>query len=136
VNVSAPKQLPAVKRTDTSSSATTRTSTPVHVSAAVAPTPIISAKPTTQVMEDAFGRTKSEPTQELEQLTAKVKSVRTNQERKQVITLENGQIWRQTDNDPIVIKIGHQIIIEKASLGSFLLNIEGSNRKMRVKRVE
>ena len=56
--------------------------------------------------------------------------------RKLLITLENGHTWRQTEDDSIQLKAGDSVTIEKASFGSFLLSKTGTNRKVRVKRVE
>ncbi len=101
----------------------------------VAPVQVIS-QPTAEAIVDDFGRTKSRPSDDLQQITGKVKALSTNNQRKLIITLENGQAWRQTDSDSLSIKVGNNVNIEKAAFGSFLLNVEGSNRKIRVKRVE
>lgn len=100
-----------------------------------APVQVIT-QPTPEAVVDDFGRTTSRPSDELQEITGKVKTVTSNNQRKLIITLENGQAWRQTDSDSLMVKAGHNVIIEKAAFGSFLLNVEGSNRKIRVKRVE
>lgn len=55
-----------------------------------------------------------------------------------VITLENGQVWRLVDleelNAPKRTKFN--VTIRKASLGSFILTVEGRNKGYRVRRVE
>lgn len=95
-----------------------------------------SIQPTAQMVEDDFGRTKTRPSADLENIRSRVKTLTKSKLDKFVLTLENGQEWRQTDNYTINIKVGDTVVIEKAALGSFLLNVEGANRKIRVKRVE
>jgi len=103
--------------------------------AAVVPTPA-TATPSAEVIEADFGKTQSRPSDQVEQLQATVKSLSRNKMRKMLITLENGHIWRQTEDDSIQLKAGDSVTIEKASFGSFLLSKTGTNRKVRVKRVE
>ena len=56
---------------------------------------------------------------------------------KLLIELENGQVWKQVDSSPYRgpkdLK-GKPIIINSASLGSFLLKIDGVGGKYRVRR--
>ncbi|MBU2179069.1 MAG: hypothetical protein KJ930_06490, partial [Gammaproteobacteria bacterium] len=56
--------------------------------------------------------------------------------KKLVITLENGQQWRQTDQAQLNIQAGDRCTVKRGALGSFLLGIEGVNKKIRVRRVE
>ncbi len=53
-----------------------------------------------------------------------------------VIYLENGQKWEQKDSNKIKIKVGDSIRLTKASLGSVYLNIENSQRRIKVKRLK
>lgn len=51
-----------------------------------------------------------------------------------VLTLENGQIWRQTDGErPYALKIGKNVRIAKGFGGGFLLTV-GSSNLYRVRR--
>jgi len=108
---------------------------PASAPAAVVATPA-TATPSAEVIEADFGKTQSRPSDQVEQLQATVKSLSRNKMRKMLITLENGHIWRQTEDDSIQLKAGDSVTIEKASFGSFLLSKTGTNRKVRVKRVE
>lgn len=108
---------------------------PASTPAAVVATPA-TATPSAEVIEADFGKTQSRPSDQVEQLQATVKSLSRNKMRKMLITLENGHIWRQTEDDSIQLKAGDSVTIEKASFGSFLLSKTGTNRKVRVKRVE
>lgn len=108
---------------------------PASAPAAVVATPA-TATPSAEVIEADFGKTQSRPSDQVEQLQATVKSLSRNKMRKLIITLENGHTWRQTEDDSIQLKAGDSVTIEKASFGSFLLSKTGTNRKVRVKRVE
>lgn len=108
---------------------------PASAPAAVVATPT-TATPSAEVIEADFGKTQSRPSDQVEQLQATVKSLSRNKMRKLLITLENGHTWRQTEDDSIQLKAGDSVTIEKASFGSFLLSKTGTNRKVRVKRVE
>lgn len=52
--------------------------------------------------------------------------------------LANGQVWRVKESNDIRLLRGEpkSVVVEKASLGSFLLQIDGRGRKWRAKRVE
>lgn len=108
---------------------------PASAPAAVVATPA-TATPSAEVIAADFGKTQSRPSDQVEQLQATVKSLSRNKMRKLLITLENGHTWRQTEDDSIQLKAGDSVTIEKASFGSFLLSKTGTNRKVRVKRVE
>ena len=53
-----------------------------------------------------------------------------------MITLDNGQIWRQVDSSSLRLRVGDAVEIERASFGSFMLQKKGSKRTMRVSRHE
>jgi hypothetical protein len=53
-----------------------------------------------------------------------------------LITLDNGQVWRQVDSSSLRLRVGDAIEIERASFGSFMLQKTGSKRSMRVSRYE
>jgi len=53
------------------------------------------------------------------------------------VTLENGQVWEITDHRSTYHKVTNPMItIEKALFGSYLLGVEGLNKRFRVKRVQ
>lgn len=91
---------------------------------------------TAEVIENDFGRAQERPSDAIDELKSTIKSISQNNYRKLVITLANGHVWRQSDSYAIQLKAGDEIVIEKASLGSFLLGRAGSDRKIRVKRIE
>lgn len=51
-----------------------------------------------------------------------------------LITLDNGQVWKQVDSSSLRLRVGDAVEIERASLGSFMLKKQGSKRSMRVSR--
>jgi hypothetical protein len=72
----------------------------------------------------------------IDQLTATVTAVTKNTYKKLTITLDNGQVWRQLDNDPLPLKKGETVVIRSARLGSFLLQKESGSGSIRVSRLD
>ena len=79
--------------------------------------------------EDAAGTT------EIDQIDARVTEVRTSATGKAVITLDNGQVWKQIDSSRLRLSGDDEVTIRRASLGSFMLYKTGSKSLMRVKRI-
>jgi len=53
------------------------------------------------------------------------------------IRLANGQVWEVTDGSSAVVwLLNPQITVRRAALGSFVLEVEGTNRTTRVRRIE
>lgn len=95
--------------------------------------------------ERTFGRSPQATARELEEsygietadeLTAQVTAVRRGPDRLYVITLENGQVWRQAEAASFVIRAGDSAEIEAGALGAYYLRRNGKGRAIRVKRVE
>lgn len=54
-----------------------------------------------------------------------------------VFTLENGQVWRQTENGKLSWSADRPMItISKGVFGSFRLSVDGVNKSVRVERVQ
>jgi hypothetical protein len=119
---------------------------------APAPTaPVVStagsaASATTQFPEDKFGYRgnmaradhdkKKAQEQQSDQLTAKITELATLVRGELLLTLDNGQMWQQKTADRALrVKVGDQVTIKRATLGSFLLTAEGNSGAMRVSRV-
>lgn len=75
----------------------------------------------------------AEPT--LEQLTANIKDVRQTSAGHYVVTLDNGQVWRQVTPAPMMMKAGEPVTIKPRALGSFWM-VDASGRGSRVKRIQ
>ena len=112
--------------------ASLKTATVRESSAVIAPAAI----PTAAVIEADFGKPKVSPSDAIDALSGTVKTVSSTHAKRLIITLENAQVWRQTDNSVFDVAAGDAVTIEKASFGSFLLRKAGSNRTIRVKREE
>lgn len=109
--------------------------------AAKAHTPATPARPEvakkTKIAADNFGmehKTKIENAKE--KIYAKLTSVKKGPYKNLLLTLDNGQRWKQTDSGSMRLKVGEQIYVERGSLGSFFLSKEGVNRRLRVKRIK
>ena len=74
-------------------------------------------------------------TREIDQIESRISNVRPSAAGKAIITLDNGQVWTQIDNSRLRLSDYDQVIIRRASLGSFMLKKVGSKTSMRVKRI-
>jgi len=72
---------------------------------------------------------------QISQIEARITDVRKSASKKLTVTLDNGQIWRQLDDQRMSLKGGETVIIRKASLGSYLMEKQSGSRSIRVKRV-
>ena len=72
--------------------------------------------------------------EQIDHIVATTTNVRESATRKLTVTLDNGQVWRQLDNQPMHLKVGETVVVRKASLGSFLMEKQTGSRSIRVKR--
>ena len=96
--------------------------------------------------EERFGRTgamnreeserKEQESRDMSELHATVTEIWTRADGLMVLTLDNGQIWKQVRPDSLFrLKAGEKVKIQPAALGSFLLS-GPSKRSTRVSRVK
>lgn len=88
--------------------------------------------------EETFGRTRitsAERAANQQTITQTVSSVRTDPYDLFIITLESGQVWRQTEGR-LKVRDGDKVVIQSAAMGSFLLHLEGRSKSVRVRRVD
>lgn len=80
---------------------------------------------------------KSERTEALERITAKLVRASRNGAGKWVMELEDGAVWIQTDSEslPRGAKAGSTVEIRKASMGSFFINVD-RQRAIRASRAK
>jgi len=71
-----------------------------------------------------------------DEIIATVKSVDEAPYGELIITLKNGQQWRQIGSDSMRISSNDNIVISRGMFNSFLLRKEGLNRSIRVKRTQ
>ena len=70
-----------------------------------------------------------------DEITARVKSVRGDASGNLTVTLDNGQVWRQTEAGPLRILPGSAVKIRSGVLGAFYMSLVSANRSVRVKRI-
>lgn len=69
-------------------------------------------------------------------ITARVTEVTSDREGKKVVTLDNGQTWRELNKSGFVaLKAGDEVTINRAALGSFMMSVP-NGRPFRVRRVK
>ena len=115
--------------------------------AAAAPTPApVAAPAAAPTAEEMFGREgtmaqeeserKENETRALGELQAKVTEIWTRSDGLMVVTLDNGQVWKQNRPDSFFrLKSGDTVKIQPAALGSYLMS-GPSKRSTRVTRVK
>ena len=71
----------------------------------------------------------------INQLQATINKIEKTPYGKLVITLDNEQVWRQTDSTRLNLRKNNVIIIERAAFGSFFISKENANKRIRAKRM-
>ncbi|UJF21916.1 hypothetical protein [Shewanella sp. OMA3-2] len=90
---------------------------------------------TPPVQVEAFGFRKTIE-EDIEKLYFEVSGIDKDPYGALIITLTNGQIWKQTDSERYRVNKGQKIYIEKGALSSFLLGTDDRNSTTRVKRIK
>jgi len=73
---------------------------------------------------------------EILSITARVTEITSDRENRKIVTLDNGQTWReQTASTFIALKVGDEVRINRAALGSFMMSAP-SGRPLRVRRLK
>lgn len=79
---------------------------------------------------------KDRESDEVSSITARVTEVTADREGKKLVTLDNGQTWREVSKSSFVsLKAGDEVTISRAALGSFMMSVP-NGRPLRVRRVE
>jgi len=73
--------------------------------------------------------------EQIKEESVAVAAVTKNSTNKLIITLDNGQVWRQLDTTTPRLKAGDTVVIRPKSLGSFMLSKGSGSRSIRVKRL-
>ncbi|MBO1254597.1 hypothetical protein J3L16_02720 [Alteromonas sp. 5E99-2] len=69
-------------------------------------------------------------------LIGKVSAVKKLGNKKVIVTLDDGQEWLQTSSEKVgQPKTGDTVVITNGALSSFFMKVEGSKRRIRVKRI-
>ncbi len=88
---------------------------------------------TTNQQQDDFGRAPVDDTPD--ELSSNVTKVETDRLRRQTMTLQNGQVWREVGSSGHKVENGQDVTVKKGLFGSYYLSVEGSNRQLQVKRI-
>jgi hypothetical protein len=90
-----------------------------------------------QKSDSEFGFEHKRDSKELDQkIYAKVASIAKDRYKKLIITLGNGQKWKQSDSGTFSLKAAEVIYVERGSMGGFFLSKDEVNRRIRVKRIK
>ena len=108
--------------------------------AAVAPEPVVAAATASAPAAPApsaserFGlELQQAPADQLEQIQASVVKRKKDLYGKWVITLDNGQVWKQSESASFRFP-SEQVTIERGVLGAFYLRVDGQSKSIKVKR--
>ena len=110
------------------------------ISALKQETEVRAAKQQEKAVEE-FGVTVRAAEKELQELGDKVSEVRLDYNGRAIVTLENGQVWRQIQSSsrPILsVEIDRieTATIKRAALGSYRMTVEPLGRSFKVRRVD
>ena len=109
---------------------------PLVVPVTPEPSAPVAKKTTSQKVED-FGKNQSQVYIEGDSLVAEVAAIKKLATKRLRVTLVDGQIWEQTDNEKRGLpKSGQTIKISKGALGVYYMSIEGKKRRVKVKRIK
>jgi len=110
------------------------------------PAPAPAARPVeTPSAEELFGKSAEETQRSiaesagdaaLDQLEATITGIQEYGRDRVLVSLDNGQRWRQTAASSLRLDEGDSVVIRGASMGSYKLSKAGGKRTMRVERVD
>ncbi|WP_143732686.1 hypothetical protein [Microbulbifer sp. GL-2] len=89
-----------------------------------------------QRAEQDFGQELKQVSEAPESIEAKIANIQKGAYDKKIITLDNGQIWKQNDSARTHWSSGDRVTVERALFGSFFMKLADGGRKMRVKRLK
>ena len=73
---------------------------------------------------------------QLESISASVISIQDLASAQKIFSLDNQQRWQQISSGTFRIKVGDTVVLTRAAFGSFKLKKQGSNRAIKVKRLD
>lgn len=84
----------------------------------------------------AAARTEEPNKDDVSSITARVTEVTTDREGKKVVTLDNGQTWRELNKSGYApLDVGDEVTIARGAFGSFLMSVP-NGRPFRVRRIK
>jgi hypothetical protein len=103
----------------------------------VQPQPTTVVNNTIKQQQAKFGDENKQRSEDLiQQIRATIVEVQKAPRGELVLTLDNGQVWRQSDSARLRLRKGQVVVIKRAALGSFFIGKKNTNRLMRAKRVK
>ncbi|MDT0595490.1 hypothetical protein [Glaciecola petra] len=69
------------------------------------------------------------------EIKATVSTITENSRGLRTFTLVNGQKWREKESSRLKIKVGQEVTLKKGSFSAYFMKKEGSNRTIRVRRI-
>jgi len=92
---------------------------------------------TVKQQQTSFGKEDIQRPEDLVQrIEASIIKVKKAHHGKLIITLDNGQVWRQTDSTRLKLRKDNVVIINRGALGSFFIGKKNANKRIRAKRVK
>ena len=133
---SAPEAATAAAPAAAASAAATVAATPVATPAAASTAGTTDNFGRERVLAAEEAKRQQQETNDIGELSATVTDIDTRMDGLMTITLDNGQVWRQTRPDSMFrLKSGDRIQIQPGAMKSFILS-GPSNRSTRVSRVQ
>lgn len=90
--------------------------------------------------EEGFGQLQSQNdadgAEEVTSMTQTVTKILADPYDKFIITLENGQVWRQVESGRIRIREGDSVTIDQTLMGGHMLQVDDKGRAIRVRRAD
>lgn len=83
-----------------------------------------------------FGQEHWESQREGMQLEARVSAAYKNAYGKWVVTLDNGQVWKQLRSETIRIRVDDSVLIERGLMNSFFFRLNNNDRQIKFSRVK
>ena len=83
-----------------------------------------------------FGQEHWESQREGMQLEARVSAAYKNAYGKWVVTLDNGQVWKQLRSETIRISVDDNVLIERGLMNSFFFRLNDNDRQIKFSRVK
>lgn len=83
-----------------------------------------------------FGQEHWESQREGMQLEARVSAAYKNAYGKWVVTLDNGQVWKQLRSETIRISVDDSVLIERGLMNSFFFRLNDNDRQIKFSRVK
>lgn len=91
-----------------------------------------SAQPSTPSSD--FGMENRRDAEAVDKIYGNITELKKGPRKRYILTLDNGQVWKQTDNETLSLKVGQTVYVERGVLGAFYMSKDSVNRKIRVKR--